>query len=93
MTKRGQCEASVLQKSQYNESREDTQFVKDGKDFRERLTDKLLPAGRVTAHPDGEGALYGRSQRHDRGRCVQQKVSSSWLSYKAALPKGQCGGC
>ena len=70
------------------------------KDFTERVTSELFLEGRVAVHPGGEekpfqeeGTVYAKALRHDRGQCMEAVVSSLWLPYKAAFPRGSQRGC
>lgn len=53
--------------------------------------------GQVTVHPGGEekpfqeeGTVYAKALRRDRGQCIEAMVSSLWLPYKVAWPRGYC---
>ena len=70
------------------------------KDFLGSVTSELFLEGQVAIHPGGEekpfqdeGTVYAKASRHDRGECIKAMVSSLWLPYKAAFPKGHCKGC
>lgn len=87
------CHIDSVVESRGAKSSKERQSRDAGEGFTERVAFELFLLGRATAHPGREDTLSAEAQRHDGGRHLEGMAGSSWLLYRAEVPKGCCREC